>query len=228
MNTVSPPERKRLTLARRTAFTLTALTLLAAVPVSHAALFDFQAWIAANGEQGFVNSSPFALTDAGLTLTATAFEAGGADSHVYLDDEYNNIIGGMGVCTALNAGDQCTPSSDDNVSNGEVLSWGFSQDITQLVLELGDDSHFDFNNRDFEYSLDNGTSWATATTNGNAMVTLLLAGGGGQVDFRAADTAVEDQFYIRKADITVIPVPAAVWLFGSGLLGLAGVVRRHT
>ena len=27
---------------------------------------------------------------------------------------------------------------------------------------------------------------------------------------------------------TVIPVPAAVWLFGSGLLGLVGVARRRT
>ena len=27
-------------------------------------------------------------------------------------------------------------------------------------------------------------------------------------------------------DFTVVPVPAAVWLFGSGLLGLVGVARR--
>jgi len=27
-------------------------------------------------------------------------------------------------------------------------------------------------------------------------------------------------------DVTVVPVPAAVWLFGSGLLGLVGVARR--
>ena len=26
---------------------------------------------------------------------------------------------------------------------------------------------------------------------------------------------------------TVVPVPAAVWLFGSGLLGLVGVARRR-
>ena len=26
---------------------------------------------------------------------------------------------------------------------------------------------------------------------------------------------------------TVIPVPAAVWLFGSGLIGLAGIARRN-
>jgi hypothetical protein len=28
------------------------------------------------------------------------------------------------------------------------------------------------------------------------------------------------------ADFTVVPVPAAVWLFGSGLLGLIGISRR--
>ena len=28
------------------------------------------------------------------------------------------------------------------------------------------------------------------------------------------------------ADIAAVPVPAAVWLFGSGLLGLVGVARR--
>lgn len=31
---------------------------------------------------------------------------------------------------------------------------------------------------------------------------------------------------IAKIGATVVPVPAAVWLFGSGLLGLAGVARR--
>jgi hypothetical protein len=216
----------RSALTRFVASALTALTLLAFASVSHAAFFDFQAWVANNAEQGFDNSAPFSLTDAGLTLAATAFESDGTPSHVYLDDWYNNIIGGMGVCSALDGDDECAPSSDDNVSDGEVLSWSFSQNITQLVLGLGDDSHFDFNNRDFQYSLDSGTSWTTATTNGNAMVTLLLAGSTGQIDFRAAGTEVEHQFYIRNAEITVIPVPAAVWLFGSGLLGLVGVARR--
>jgi hypothetical protein len=30
---------------------------------------------------------------------------------------------------------------------------------------------------------------------------------------------------VLQVDVTVVPVPAAVWLFGSGLLGLAGVAR---
>jgi len=27
-------------------------------------------------------------------------------------------------------------------------------------------------------------------------------------------------------EVSAVPVPAAVWLFGSGLIGLVGVVRR--
>ncbi|MGB5718728.1 MAG: hypothetical protein WBN81_16725, partial [Gammaproteobacteria bacterium] len=74
------------------------LSIALALPtVANAAFFDFQLWIANNGEQGFDNSSPFDLTDDGLTLTAKAFEnPGRTPSHVYRDDTFNEIIGGMG------------------------------------------------------------------------------------------------------------------------------------
>lgn len=31
---------------------------------------------------------------------------------------------------------------------------------------------------------------------------------------------------VKSGDVSVVPVPAAVWLFGSGLIGLVGVARR--
>ena len=31
---------------------------------------------------------------------------------------------------------------------------------------------------------------------------------------------------VRSGDVSAVPVPAAVWLFGSGLTGLIGVARR--
>ena len=31
---------------------------------------------------------------------------------------------------------------------------------------------------------------------------------------------------VVEVDVQIIPVPAAVWLFGSGLIGLAGIARR--
>lgn len=35
-----------------------------------------------------------------------------------------------------------------------------------------------------------------------------------------------DGWAVRNGDVGVVPVPAAVWLFGSGLLGLIGISRR--
>ena len=53
-----------------------------------------------------------------------------------------------------------------------------------------------------------------------------MLGATSQIEFRAAGNTLDDNFYIRTADAAVIPVPAAVWLFGSGLLGLIGIARR--
>lgn len=79
----------------------------------NAANFDFQQWIQTNGEQGFNNSAPFNNTDNGLTLTATAFELPvNTNSNVYMDGYFNNVIGGMGVCSILDVNAQCAPSSD--------------------------------------------------------------------------------------------------------------------
>lgn len=111
--------------------------------------------------------------------------------------------------------------------NEEILSWSFSQDITELKLELGDTDHEDYANRDILYSSDGGIVWNQVTSGSDGLLTLMLSGSTGMLDFKAVGGNLVDHFYIRNADVTVIPVPAAVWLFASGLLGLAGVARRR-
>ncbi len=45
----------------------------------------------------------------------------------------------------------------------------------------------------------------------------------GENDFSKFDNVV-----VTADALVVVPVPAAVWLFGSGLLGLVGISRRKT
>ncbi len=44
----------------------------------------------------------------------------------------------------------------------------------------------------------------------------------------ASDTENITDYVARPNGVSQIPVPAAVWLFGSGLLGLAGIARRKS
>ena len=44
--------------------------------------------------------------------------------------------------------------------------------------------------------------------------------------FNTLSMSFSDDTGIAPSDISAVPVPAAVWLFGSGLLGLVGVARR--
>ncbi len=49
------------------------------------------------------------------------------------------------------------------------------------------------------------------------------------LSFTDLTTSVESfgaDFVIDNISVSAVPVPAAIWLFGSGLLGLAGVARR--
>lgn len=43
----------------------------------------------------------------------------------------------------------------------------------------------------------------------------------------SANTANSNTFSWSSSSATVVPVPAAVWLFGSGIIGMAGVARRR-
>jgi hypothetical protein len=47
-----------------------------------------------------------------------------------------------------------------------------------------------------------------------------------ETTFNLNTTFTKKAWAVRDGDVGVVPVPAAIWLFGSGLLGLIGIARR--
>ena len=81
---------------------------------------------------------------------------------------------------------------------------------------------------DNDYTANTGAQAGTHDNNGDTYFTVFGVGGNPMVDgpFQGFN-ANFDISSITITDITPVPVPAAAWLFGSGLLGLVGVARRR-
>ena len=202
---------------------------------------DFKAMAEPGGLHGESIWSTFTYNGTGYQLNVTATKNGNA-AYAYLDA--GNA--GLGVCgsptaTGLNKLNQttnsgnnlCNPSSDDNVTIGEVLTFIFNTNVLIENIWLN-------NNHDVDKSLYNNT----VDINGNAHTFTTNLGGPADYPtnnsyFVAANTAftigfhgaVEgpgDQFYVSKMLISVpVTEPETLLLMGFGLMGLV-LGRRRT
>jgi hypothetical protein len=198
-------------------------------PLAQAALFDFPALIdgssgtitgtlangaAFSGNPGEAAFQIFTWTEDGIALTATSTHVSGAETYAYLDSIDAGRHAGLGVCQNVSSGNQCTPTSDDNVTLGEILNTAFDQ---QVAIDFGtstfrDADHYLFN-PDIEVNVDS-SGWAALDTS-----SMLI---GSLFQFRTLDNS--NQFYISTLAVSAVPEPSAYLLMGIGLLviGFAG------
>lgn len=170
------------------------------------------------GENGYQN---FTWTVDGLALTATAFLTGpsGTTPYPYLD--YNDA--GLGVCKFLDSSNQCDPSNDDNVTLTERLVISFADtvsiDVAAMIFRDGNHNPLTPNS-----GLDQVWVWVDA--GGAQRISDISSSilSGTSFTFGVSPTD-KQQFYISS--LTAVPIPAAAWLFGSALIGLAGVARKR-
>lgn len=69
--------------------------------------------------------------------------------------------------------------------------------------------------------------WEITQQGNTANVVTLDGNGDGIPGVTVADGPFVDTSFAIDGTLTAVPVPAAVWLFGSGLIGLFGVARRR-
>ena len=181
-------------------------------------------------------------------FTVTAWGATDGSSNLLDTAEVERWSTGLGSCNQQEGTDCSSPAHQvDNFGPDDYILFTFDQLVTFDSIEIDPWGTWD---RDVTYwiadislpptvlgldpvDLNNGsTAFGAATSVNNsessAPVTISLGGGVGNVLLFAANTISDqdDRFKIATLTTSPIPVPPAVWLFGSGLIGLVGIARR--
>lgn len=157
---------------------------------------------------------------------------------------------GIGVCNQIE-GEGCnagsTPNVDNNFSFDFILftfdtdvvfssSWFIGLDPAASKVDLsywigdlsnlngGDLSEFDVTTVEFidATTVNSGSGLASSIDYGNAQGDALLIG----AQYFAESGGLGDSFRLDGLDVYVVPVPAAVWFFGSALAGLFCARRK--
>lgn len=206
---------------------------------AYATLLDFKA-DADVLEQGYLLLDNYI----GLKITASGPD-NDTNQYAYMDSSFGGTgvaNGGLGACMDLKSNDHCTPSSDDNVTHGESVHfvWDSNIVITGIWFNNNHDSDFNlagnkisiegddylFSALDFDVLRSSGATLTDAVNNRNAdffygLDRTVSMGSSFDISF------FDDQFYISAIEYKAVPVPAAVWLFGSGLISLVGAARAR-
>jgi len=177
--------------------------------------------------------------DSGLQVSASngyqlqnvaGFPAGtGYNYNAYIDGRSGGQDAGLGVCKTLTTGGQCTPSNDDNQVAGEYIHMVFGAATEILSLDFTGNHTAVSAGTELVYTLDSGLIWNTLAIGGETIgnfMTLNLLAINGTFDY----TVNNGELYLAgmTTGVSAVPVPAAFWLFGTALIGFAGMGRRVT
>ncbi len=185
-----------------------------------------EAYAVANDDAGIIT---------GTTLLSSSSEA---DTGIYVS---SSTSGNQGVVSSTNEGNNMDGGGNSTTPNDpndpdEGLLFTFDQAVRLDLINFDsftDDSTPD----DFNLTVDGVT--LLVDYNANSSSSPLVTNDLIQFDQYTFNTIVgteflfwadgnSDSFRIDRMEVTAVPVPAAVWLFGSGLLGLFGIARRKT
>ena len=134
-----------------------------------------------------------------------------------LDDRWMNENGaGMGTLYSLNSNSNYA----DIKMSDEFLSSGYFRNGHEVAVDR---------NSEGTIALDNTGSWSVGADTVDFSIDLADTGllEGDELALRWEFTCANDVIE-GAVDVPAVPVPAAVWLFGSGLIGLVGIARRKS
>lgn len=230
---------------------ITSAVLLTAATHAQAAVYDFTNPGTSSTEigSGFGNALDFG--DMTATAWATTGDPVGANNSLLNNAQIQRFSTGLGVCNRSEGTNCSNPAHQvDNFGDDDYVLFLFDQqmtfdnividpygtwdrDVTYWIADVTnpiDLAGLDPAALDFPGSTVFGDPTFQYAGPSNQPLTINLLGTGNALLFAAqadaGDKYDDDRFKITSLTATVVPVPAAVWLFGSGLLGLVGIARR--
>lgn len=141
----------------------------------------------------------------------------------------NDSFTGGGVVTEDEAYNAAIVSHDDIVNGSFNDFWTMTLTPASATLNVASSNPLfsDFNAR---YSTDSGVTWTDFSERETGRFTeTLITGVAEMVTFQVnvwGTTGVDASAYDIR--VSAVPIPAAVWLFGSALMGVVGISRRKS
>jgi hypothetical protein len=210
---------------------------------ANAVIFDFIDLTEKAGGLGESSWSTLSASDHadlnyfGISITGHASDDGDANQFAYLD--WNNA--GLGVCKDANppsgantgsSSNSCDPSSDDNVTTNEHLEFTFDQDVLVKNIWFNNNHDGRFNRDETAVDVDMVDIGIDMSLSAYALLEGYAGDTNGIGSFlvKKGETLKvafnNQQFYVSAMEVSAVPVPAAIWLFGSALIGFVGLGRR--
>ena len=176
---------------------LAATAFMLASTVASAVTVDPTVWVPTNEDVDFIQLDLMGLTTNGGTLAMfDEADFGGAALVIGAD-------GGHVTFTASGSNWTAQYFDVDNVAGDSITLFG----DRNFVLGM---KWWDF----LGYHADSG--WAVTSSPDSYLITF--------DGFNGPESPIDGS--TLAIDVQVVPVPAAAWLFGSGLIGLVGIARR--
>jgi hypothetical protein len=172
-----------------------------------------------------------------IAATVLFFALGNAQAALVSYEITGEVLSGEDFAPnvfGLTAGDIITATGifDDAVLTGGAGTVSFASGSgNSMTISVGIETFTAVNDVDFGTGGGPAITLSSLTTLTDFDFQAFLGTNGAPADFNSSFTSFDDfdQMIGDWTAITtqVVPVPAAVWLFGSGLVALGGVVRRR-
>ncbi len=193
--------------------------------VSASAIFDYQSIADDNTDQNYQGETileGIGITVSGIIVTAYGDYLLDGEGWSYLDA--GNA--GLGVCHTNNG--NCAGSSDDNLTDDEVLTLVFSEIISLDALTLKKGNHGAFADEGLD-----GKDWFQLSLDGIAYSSYDYSDGnylglmGNEFYFKTVTPGNDDDaIYIGSLTASAVPEPSLIALMGAGFLSF-GFTRRR-